>query len=91
MTNLIERRTLSLLGSSIAAGAALVVLFWLCALTQLVAPGIQAAHAWVGLFTLAPVTSPQAWLEGTFFSMVFGGIVGSVFAALHNAVSARGL
>lgn len=91
MTNLIERRTLSLLGSSIAAGLALVVLFLLCALTALVAPGVQATHAWVSLFTLAPVTSPQAWVEGSFFSLVFGGIVGSVFAAVHNAISARGL
>jgi len=91
MTNLIERRTLSLLGSSIAGGLALVVLFLLCALTALVAPGVQATHAWVSLFTLAPVTSPQAWLEGTFFSLVFGGIVGSVFAGVHNAISARGL
>ncbi|ODT17520.1 MAG: hypothetical protein ABS35_25650 [Kaistia sp. SCN 65-12] len=91
MTNLIERRTLSLLGCSIAAGVALIVLFWLCAFTQLVAPGIQATHAWVGLFTLAPVTSPQAWLEGTFFSLVFGSIAGSIFSTVHNAISARGL
>lgn len=91
MTNLIERRTLSRLGSSIAAGLALVVLFLLCALVALAAPGIQATHAWVSLFTLAPVTSPQAWLEGSFFSLVFGGIVGTVFATVHNAISARGL
>ncbi|MBN9308509.1 MAG: hypothetical protein J0I99_15985 [Devosia sp.] len=91
MINLIERRTLSRLGSSIGGGLALVVLFLLCALTALLAPSIQATHAWISLFTLAPVTSPQAWLEGSFFSLVFGGIVGSVFASVHNAISARGL
>ncbi len=91
MTSFIERRTLSLLGSSIAASLALIALFLLCALTALVAPGVQATHAWVSLFTLAPVTSPQAWVEGAFFSLVFGGILGSVFAAVHNAISARGL
>lgn len=91
MSKLIARSSLSLIGSAIAAGLTLVVLFLLCALAALVVPGLQATHAWVGLFTLAPVTSPQAWLEGVLFSLVFGGIVGSVFAAVHNAISARGL
>jgi hypothetical protein len=86
-----KNRTLSLLGTTIALSLVWMALFAICALAQLIAPGLQATHAWVGLFTLSPVSSPQAWLEGLFFSLVFGIITGSIFASVHNAVAARGL
>lgn len=91
MTNSTFKRTLSVLGLSVGTSAALIVLFALCAVGGLAFPGVQATHAWVTLFTLAPVTSPQAWLEGIFFSSAFGVVGGSIVAALHNAVAARGL
>ena len=91
MINLTAKRTLSVLGLTISVSVALIVLFVLCALAGLVFPDVQAAHAWVTLFTLAPVSSPQAWLEGAFFSLAFGVVVGSIVAAVHNAVAARGL
>ncbi|MDP1731865.1 MAG: hypothetical protein Q8L54_11975 [Devosia sp.] len=91
MTNITAYRALSILAAAIALSVALIVLFAICAIVQLVAPSLQATHAWVGLFTLAPVTSPQAWLEGIFFSIAFGIVGGSIFAAVHNAVAARGL
>ena len=91
MIDIPKNRTLSLLGSAMALSVALVVLFAICALVAIVAPGLQAPHAWVGLFTLAPVTSPQAWVEGLFFSVAFGIVAGSIFASVHNAVAARGL
>ena len=91
MTDTADRSTLSTLGLAVAAGLALVLLFVLCALVGLVFPGLQATHAWVALFTLAAVTSPQAWLEGIFFSLAFGILAGATVAAFHNAVAARGL
>ncbi len=91
MTDIANRRTLSPLGLAVAAGVALIVLFVLCALVGLLFPGLQATHAWVALFTLAAVTSPQAWLEGIFFSLAFGILTGTIVAAVHNAVAARGL
>jgi hypothetical protein len=91
MINLTAKRTLSVLGLTISVSVALIVLFVLCALAGLVFPDVQATHAWVTLFTLAPVSSPQAWLEGAFFSLAFGAVVGSIVAAVHNAVAARGL
>jgi hypothetical protein len=92
MTDIVSRRTLSILGLAIAAGLALVLLFVLCALVGVLFPGgLQATHAWVTLFTLVPITSPQAWLEGIFFSLIFGIFAGSIVAAVHNAVAARGL
>ncbi|MEX0860200.1 MAG: hypothetical protein WD017_04610 [Cucumibacter sp.] len=91
MIDIAKDRTLSPLGSAVALSIALIALFVICAVVQLIAPTVQATHAWVGLFTLAPVTSPQAWLEGIFFSLAFGIVAGSIFAAVHNAVAARGL
>ena len=91
MTDIVSRRTLSILGLATAGGVALILLFVLCALAGLFFPNLQVTHAWVALFTLAPVTSPQAWLEGTFFSLVLGIVTGSIVAAAHNAVAARGL
>lgn len=91
MIDIGKNRTLSLLGSAIALSLALIVLFVICALAELVAPGLQVTHAWVSLFTLAPIASPQAWLEGLFFSLAFGIVAGSIFAAVHNGVAARGL
>jgi hypothetical protein len=91
MINLTAKRTLSVLGLTISVSVALIVLFVLCAIAGLVFPDVQATHAWVTLFTLAPVSSPQAWMEGTFFSLAFGVVVGSIVATVHNAVAARGL
>lgn len=72
-------------GAAVGLSVALIVLFVFCALAQLVAPSLQAAHAWVGLFTTAPVQALQAWIEGFIFSGVFGAIAGTVFALGHNA------
>lgn len=91
MIDIPKNRTLSLLGSTMALSVALIVLFVICALAELVAPGVQFTHAWVGVFTLSPVTSPQAWLEGIFFSLAAGIVAGSIYASVHNAVAARGL
>jgi hypothetical protein len=82
-------QTLSPGASGVGLSVALMVLFVICALAQLVAPGLQAAHAWVGLFTVAPVGSLQAWIEGIAFSIAFGLIGGVVFALAYNGVARR--
>ena len=91
MIDIGRNRTLSMMGSAMALSLVLIVLFVICGLVELVAPGLQVTHAWVGLFTLSPVNSAQAWLEGIFFSLAAGIIAGSIFASVHNAVAARGL
>ena len=45
MIEIPKNRTLSLLGSAMALSVALVVLFAICALVAIVAPGLQAPHA----------------------------------------------
>jgi hypothetical protein len=91
MINLATKRTLSPLGAAIALSIALMALFVICAVVELVWPGLPAAHAWISLFTIAPVASAQAWMEGLFFSLAMGIIVGTIFAVVHNAVAAKGL
>jgi hypothetical protein len=88
----IERyRTLSVLGATVAASLAFVVLFAVCGVAQLLGSSLQVTHMWMSLFTAAPIGSVQAWLEGLFFSLAFGVVTGSIFASVHNAVAARGL
>ncbi len=91
MTSMERYRTLSILGSAVALSLAMVVLFAVCGLVELVGGSLQVTHAWVNLFTVSPIGSPQAWLEGLFFSVAFGILTGSIFASVHNAVAARGL
>ncbi len=81
-----SNETLSPSAAAVGLSVALIVLFVVCALVQLVAPGLQATHAWVGLFTTAPVLSFQAWIEGIVFSIVFGVIAGAVFTFVYNSV-----
>lgn len=91
MINTERYRTLSILGAAIATGLALVVLFAICGIAQLLGSGLQVTHMWMSLFTASPIGSPQAWIEGLFFSLALGIVTGSIFAAVHNAVAARGL
>ncbi len=91
MIDIPKNRTLSLLGSAVALSAALIVLFAACAIVAVVVPDLRFSHVWIGLFTVSPVSSPQAWLEGLFFSLALGVVAGSIFAAVHNAIAARGL
>lgn len=81
-----SNETLSPSAAAVGLSVALIVLFVVCALVQLAAPSLQAAHAWVGLFTTAPLLSFQAWIEGIAFSIVFGVIAGAVFTFVYNSV-----
>ncbi len=91
MIDIPKNRTLSLLGSTLALSVALIVVFLVCAMVAVIVPDLRFAHAWIALFTVAPVNSAQAWLEGLFFSLALGIVAGSIFAAVHNAIAARGL
>jgi hypothetical protein len=64
--------------------AALVVLFVLCLVVALVLPGWPASHGWVGLFSVAPLTSVRVWIDGIVFSIVFGWVSAVVLGAVYN-------
>jgi hypothetical protein len=65
------------------------VLFALCAVAEMLGPIAQLSHAWINLFTRAPMGTAREWIEGTPSSFVFGGVAGVSFAIIHNAVASR--
>lgn len=64
--------------------AALVMRFVLCLVVALVLPGGPASHGWVGLFSVAPLTSVRVWIDGMVFSIVFGWVSALVLGAVYN-------
>ena len=80
---------LSPLAAAFGLATALVVLFVICAIVQMVAPNLPATHAWIGLFTSAEPGSVRAWLEGLFYSIVFGAVAGAVFVVGYNSIADR--
>jgi hypothetical protein len=69
--------------------AALVVLFVICLAVALVFPGWRASHGWIGLFSVAPMTSVRVWIDGIIFSIVFGWVTGLVFGFVYNHLIRR--
>jgi hypothetical protein len=69
--------------------AALVVLFAVCLVVGLAFPGWQASHAWIGLFSVAPLNSIRVWIDGVVFSIVFGWVAAVVFGFTYNRLLGR--
>lgn len=69
--------------------AALVVLFVICLVVALVWPGWPAAHGWVGLFSVAPLTSVRVWIDGIVFSVAFGWLTAVVLGVVYNRLIGR--
>lgn len=67
--------------------AALVVLYVLCWLAVLVAPGL--AHGWLGLFSTEPAGSLSGLLVGVVVSIVMGWVAGAVLVSVYNAALRR--
>ena len=67
-----------------ALSAALVVLFVICLVVALVLPDWPASHAWIGLYSAAPLTSLRVWVDGVVFSLVFGWVTALVFGSVYN-------
>lgn len=72
-----------------ALSSALVVLFVLCLLVAVLFPDLPATHAWVGLFSAAPLDSVRVWIDGIVFSVVFGWVTAAVLGAVYNRLIAR--
>jgi hypothetical protein len=58
-------------------------------LVALVWPDWQAAHGWIGLFSVAPMTSIRVWIDGIVFSIVFGWVAAVVLGLVYNALIRR--
>jgi hypothetical protein len=86
MSTTIPTARISPRAAAIGLSIALVVLFVICAIVEVLAPGLPATHAWIRLFTAETTLSLRAWVEGLFYSAVFGVLAGAVFGASYNAV-----
>ena len=81
--------TVSVTRLLIAGGATAAVVFVLCWVGTFVTFS-SPTHAYIGLFTNAEISSGQALVEGTLWSLLFGGLVGVVFVLIYNATEAIG-
>ena len=70
----------ALTGALVAA-----LLFVLCWIGTFI-PFASPTHAYIGLFTPAPMSSVQALLEGSCWSLAFGALIGVLVALVYNGL-----
>ncbi len=80
---------LNILALGCGLSAALVVLFVICLAVALLVPDWRASHGWIGLFSVAPMTSVRVWIDGIVFSIVFGWIAAIVLGVVYNQLIRR--
>ena len=73
----------------VAAGLTAAAAFVLCWIGMFI-PFTSPTHAYVGLFTAAEPISVLALAEGTLWSLLFGALVGGLFALIYNATALIG-
>ena len=81
--------TLNVVRLIIAGGATAAVVFVLCWLGTFI-PFSSPTHAYISLFTNADISSGVALVQGTCWSLLFGALVGGVFALIYNATAPFG-
>ena len=84
-----EAHALSLVRLAIAGGVTAAVIFVLCWMGTFV-PFSSPTHAYIGLFTNADISSGLALAQGFCWSLLFGALVGAVFALIYNATASFG-
>ena len=72
-----------LLVTGAVTAAAIFVICWIGTLIPFSSP----THAYIGLFTAAETNSGSALIEGTFWSLLFGGLSAALFAVVYNATA----
>ena len=78
-----QGRRISVVRLSAAAGVASALIFALCWVGTFI-PFASPTHAYIALFTPAPMNSVQALTEGTLWSLLFGAFSGALFAIVYN-------
>ena len=82
-----ETRSPGLARMAVTGAITAVVAFVLCWVGTFV-PFSSPTHAYVGLFTAAPISSLEALAEGAFWSLLFGALIGALFAAVYGTTAA---
>ena len=84
-----ETHTLNVVRLAMTGGVTAGLVFVLCWLGTFV-PFSSATHAYITLFTNAAIGSGVALVEGTWWSLLFGALLGAVFALGYNATAPFG-
>ena len=82
-----QAQELSLVAFGWGLSAALVVLYVLCWLAVLVAPGL--AHGWLALFSTEPAGSVTSLVIGVIVNIVLGWVAAAVLVPVYNALARR--
>lgn len=70
----------------VAGGVTAAAVFILC-WAGIFLPFSSPTHAYISLFTNADMSSGRALAEGTLWSLLFGALVGALFALVYNATA----
>ena len=89
LTETHDAHVLSVARLAIAGGVTATVVFVLCWLGTFV-PFSSPTHAYISLFTNAEISSGLALVQGFCWSLLFGVMVGAVFALIYNATAPFG-
>jgi hypothetical protein len=81
--------TFSVVRLLVTGGLTASIVFLLCWIGAFL-PYSSPTHAYIGLFTSAEYTSERALSEGFCWSLLFGGLVGAVFALIYNLTGRLG-
>ena len=75
---------MELLASGWALSAALVMLFVLCLIIAVLWPTPAFSHAWIQLFTTAPIGSLANLIEGVAASVAAAWVTAGIFVPIYN-------
>jgi hypothetical protein len=80
-----DDRNLSVLRCVVTGALVAALLFILCWIGTFL-PFSSPTHAYIGLFTPAEMTSVEALVEGTCWSLAFGALMGGLIALVYNGL-----
>ena len=80
---------INIVALGVATSATLIVLYVLCAVVAMALPDIMLSHAWLTLFTTAPIGSMWGLVEGIIWSIVFGWVIALVLGSVYNWTAGR--
>ena len=78
---------INIVALGVAISAALIVVYVLCWLVAVILPDVPLSHGWINLFTVAPVGSIRALIEGLGWSIVFSWVILFVLAPIYNKLA----